>query len=381
MPTITAPAVRIEQDDKVLYLTRFTVAELASPGFYQVRELVVGEEKSGFQRALEERRAQQFAKYIDDVEEQTFLPTSLFLATAGKMAYDTATGEIKIETSGDKKRPFFYMVDGQHRAAGLQRAANRLENDWLRNFPVPAVIATELDFNNQMVQFLIVNTTQKKVSADIEQEILAQFMQEEGVADMPNLPGIITKKMGTVDKAVSLAKHLNSSFSSPWQGKIRKPNSLKGDTTANQKAVVNSLKEFVLIRTHPVAMEDDSAKRGKMLENYWTAVVGEFAPRDNDDMNIPLLKTPGMHIFHYASMSVFKHLVRNGLPFTVQNFRDCFVTASAHIDDDHDALFSPHFWKRSGLVSGFNRGTSLGYAKALSNAVDSMPRHDQKQEK
>lgn len=381
MPTITAPAVKIEQDNKVLYLTRFTVAELASPGFYQVRELVAGEEKSGFQRALEERRAQQFASYIEEVEEQTFLPTSLFLATAEKMAYDTATGEIKIETSGDENCPFFYMVDGQHRADGLRRAANRLGNDWLWSFPVPAVIAADLDFNNQMVQFFIVNTTQKKVPADIAQEILAQFTQEEGVEDMPKLPKIITSKMGAIDKAVSLAKYLNSSPSSPWYGKIKKVNSPKGDTTANQNAVVNSLKDFVLIHGHPVAMEDDNGKREKMFEHYWSAIVEQFAPHDSDDMNIPLLKTPGMHIFHYASIEVFKHLVRNGLPFTVQNFRDCFVAASTYIDDEYDALFSPNFWMRSGVVSSFNKTTSIGYAKALSNAVESIPRNSPKQEK
>ena len=40
MPKITVPAAKIEQDGKVLFLTRFTVADLITPGFYGVPELV-----------------------------------------------------------------------------------------------------------------------------------------------------------------------------------------------------------------------------------------------------------------------------------------------------------------------------------------------------
>jgi len=161
MAQITTPAVRIKQDGKTLFLTRFTVAELTSPGFYRVEELVAGEDV-GYQRELDMRRARRFAEYINEVGERAFLPTSILLATGDSLDYDTDRGEITFEVRGDDSRPRFFMVDGQHRAAGLKEIVNRLDNQWLRDFSVPAIVATELDDAAQMVQFLVVNSTQKK---------------------------------------------------------------------------------------------------------------------------------------------------------------------------------------------------------------------------
>ena len=378
MPKITVPAVRIEQDGKVLYLTRFTVADLITPGFYGVPELVAGgtdRKDEGFQRALDEKRAQKFARYIDDVGVETFLPTSLFLATSEEVAHDAATGAITFETSGDKSRPFFFMVDGQHRAAGLKKAAEHPDKHWLMDFPVPAVIASGLNSTEQMVQFLIVNTTQKNVSTDVAQQILAQFTREDGVEEMPSLPKIILDKMRNVDKALDLVEHLNSSPDSPWQGKIRMANQPKeAGTTTNQKTLVDSLNKFVLTPDHSIALEEDGAKRCKILTNYWTAVAEQFAPSDAESMDIPLFKTAGIDIFHWASPAVFKHLERNAQPRTAENFRACFLSAREFIDDEFGNIYAPDFWQRGGIASGFNKGSSRKYADALSKAVKQIPR-------
>ena len=127
MAQITTPAVRIEQDGKTLFLTRFTVAELTLPGFYRVEELVAGED-AGYQRKKDKRRARRFAKYIDESGKSAFLPTSILLATSDSLDYDTDRGEITFEVSGDNSRPRFFMVDGQHRAAGLKEIAARSED-------------------------------------------------------------------------------------------------------------------------------------------------------------------------------------------------------------------------------------------------------------
>ena len=380
MPKITVPAAKIEQDGKVLFLTRFTVADLITPGFYRVPKLVVGEKDQkdeGFQRGLDEKRAKKFADYIDEVGVEAFLPTSLFLAAEKEkeIAHDAAKGAITFETSGSKLRPFFHMVDGQHRAAGLQKAAEQVDKHWLRDFSVPAVIATGLNDNEQMVQFLIVNTTQKKVSANVAQQILAQFTREDGVEAMPNLPKIIRNKMGAVDKALNLVKHLNRSPDSPWQGKILMANQSKeAGTTTNQSMLVGSLNKCVLVREHQIGLEEDSTKRCKMLTNYWAAVAVQFSP-DGENMDIPLFKTVGIDIFHSASLAVFKHLVRNGQPFTTENFHECLQSASEFIDDGCADIYAPDFWKRGGVASGFNRLSSSEYAAALSRAVEQIPRN------
>lgn len=350
-----------------------------------MEELVVGErgkEDDGYQRALDERRAKKMASFVSEYEEKTFLPTSLFLATAKELQYGAAAGEITFDVSGDKTKPFFYMVDGQHRAAGLQKAAERLDNHWLRNFPVPAVIAAGLDDVEQMVQFFIVNTTQKKVGDDIANEILTQFKKDAGVEPMPNnLPKQTREKMHRgvgIDKAVDLVKYLNSCPDSPWLGKIKMANQPKGTTTANSSTFVKSLNDFALTRRHPLALEPDGMRRNKMLNNYWRAVAGQFMPPNTEVENadIPLFKTNGMDVFHIASMAVFQHLASNGKDFTVDNFRDCLKSAEEFIGDEFANLYSPDFWRRGreGAVVGFNKSRNRKYANALSDAVAQIPR-------
>lgn len=373
MKRITTPAVRIEQDGKTLFLTRFAVAELTSPGFYRVEELVAGEDV-GYQRELDERRARRFADYIDEVGEHAFLPTSIFLATSDSLDYDSDRGEISFEVSGDDSRPRFFMVDGQHRAAGLEKIKSRLDNQWIRDFSVPAIIATELDDTEQMVQFLVVNSTQKKVSDDIAQQILAQFTRESGVADMPDLPKLIRDRIeDRADaQALYLVERLNESEQSPWRGKIQMANETKNArTTAKQSMLVKSLKSHILKLPHPVVLESDKEKQARMLENYWRAIAGEcLGPNPDAGSEIgPLFKTMGVDIFHEASMAVFQYLSTNGFDRTESAIRECLKAAYEHLPDEFAGIFQPDLWKKGGIASNMNKSYTRNYANALSEAV------------
>jgi len=373
MAQITSPAVRIEQDGKTLFLTSFTVAELTSPGFYRVEELVAGKDE-GYQRELDERRARRFADYIEEVGEHTFLPTSILLATSDSLDYDADQGEITFDVSGDRSQPRFFMVDGQHRAAGLKKIASRLDNQWLRDFSVPAIVATELNDSEQMVQFLVVNSTQKKVADDIAQQILAQFTRESGVADMPDLPKLIRERIedGADAQALYLVGRLNAAEQSPWHGKIQmanEPNTAR--TTAKQSMLVKSLKSHILKLSHPIALEADREKRARMLENYWRAITAEcLGPNPDAESEIgPLFKTMGVDVFHEASMAVFRHLSINGPVRTESAIRECLKKAYEYIPDEFAGIFQPELWKRGGVASNMNKSLARKYANALSEAV------------
>ena len=380
MTRITSPAVRIEQDGKPVFLTSFTVADLMSPGFYRVEQLDA-QTAEGYQRVMDERRARRFAKDVEELGKNAFLPTSVFLATEKELEYDSNGREISFET--DRDNPFFLMVDGQHRAAGLRMAAMRLGGEWLRGFPVAAVVATGLDEAEQMVQFLVVNSTQKKVPPDVGQQILAQFTSKAGVEKLPDLPGWIRNQIETSAdlKALELVRHLNESPKSPWQGKIRMANEASATAmTANQSMFVESLKKHVLTRGHPLALEQDGAKRKKMLENYWTAVVRCFlgARADEENQDNPLFKSIGVQLFHQVSKSVFGHLARTR-GFTEDAFRECFsaVAEADTLDDDVRGMFHPDWWQRGGRhASGLNSGAIRNLANKLSDAVEQIDEGD-----
>ena len=379
MTRIIAPAVRIEQDGRPVFLTRFTVADFMSPGFYRVEELDA-QTTDGYQRVIDERRARRFAKDVNDLGQSAFLPTSVFLATERELDYDPEKCELTIET--DKNNPLFLMVDGQHRAAGLEMAAMRLGNEWLQDFPVAAVIATGLGEAEQMVQFLIVNSTQKKVAPDVGQQILARFTRKEGVENMPDLPGWIRTQIdvGADLRALELVRHLNESDDSPWRGKIQMVN--QGKTpgiTAKQSMFVESLKRHVLVHKHPLALQPSDVKRGQMLVNYWRAIVHRFLGTlaDTASQDNPLFKSIGVALFHQTSKSAFGHLTRKGT-FTEEAFSACFDAAeeSDALDDDARAMFHPDWWKKGGAASGLNHKSVRSLADSLSNAIDQIDEGD-----
>ena len=381
MAHIIAPAIRIEQDGRPVFLTRFTVADFATPGFYRVAEFDATT-ADGYQRVIDERRARRFARDVEELGKSAFLPTSVFLATERELDYDSDKREISFTT--EENNPLFLMVDGQHRAAGLRIAAEeRLGNGWLRNFPVAAVIATGLNDAEQMVQFLVVNSTQKKVPLDVGQQILARFTGKKGVEKMPDLPGWIRQQIdiGVDLRALELVRHLNESPASPWRGKIQMVNQNKtSDMTVKQSTFAESLKKHLLAHKHPLALQLSDAKRGKMLENYWRAIVRRFlGPQANEEnQDNPLFKSIGVAFFHQVSKSAFGHLARTG-DFTEDAFRACFDAAaeSEFLDDDTREIFKSGWWKKGGPASGLNSGAIRRLADSLSNAVDRIDEGDE----
>ena len=234
-----------------------------------------------------------------------------------------------------------------------------------------------------MVQFLVVNSTQKKVAPDIGQQILAQFTSRKGVEALPDLPSWIRRQIDTSadQKALALVRHLNESESSPWRRKIRMANQAKAPgMTAKQSMFVESLKKHMLTREHPLALEQDGDKRGRMLENYWRAVVRCFLGHRADDehQDNPLFKSIGVDLFHQASKSIFGRMARMG-DYTETAFRECLDAASESeaLDEGVRAMFHPDWWKRGGPASGINKGAVRKFADALSDAVDQIDAGDE----
>ena len=373
--------MQIVQDGKPLFLTRFTVADLVSPGFYGVNTLGAFD-ADGYQRVADKSRANKFAEYIREAGAHAFLPTSILLATENDLNYDAGQGQIAFEISGDKDDPFFFIVDGQHRVAGLRKVADEapLSNEWLRSFPVAAVVAAGLGPVEQAMQFLIVNTTQRKISRDLEHRILVRFERMDGVESMPADLAPSDRKLiniGIASQAALIVDYLNKSSRSPWCEKIQVANAAKtnGVTTVRESTLAASLKSHVLKYGHPVVFEDDADKRNKMIENYWRAIAARFLPpgADAKTQDIPLFKTVGIDIFHQASMAVFNHLAMKGRDYTEEGFREVLDSASAQMEDECADMFnSPRFWARGRdeKAAGGNKSMSRKYATALEQAVN-----------
>ncbi|MBK6434558.1 MAG: DGQHR domain-containing protein [Rhodanobacteraceae bacterium] len=311
-------------------------------------------------------RSKRLSEYLIDGHEHgdAFLPTSVFLATDKNITFNETTNTISFDIS--EVGPF-NVVDGQHRIAGLVRAAEK--NTELLDFEVPVNIAINLDDISQMCHFLIVNTTQRSVDKAIEQQIVARLTHMTGLEKTPTIPRWIRKQVerGEDARAIDIAKYLNAEPTSAWLGKIRMANDEKDGVTINQKSFINSLKKYVFSANNPLSTSSFDASRPKILLNYWNA-VGEILV-DDSEISTVIYKTTGVDLFHMVSATVFTHLAAKR-DFTKESIKSLLKRGFRNLPDENVAMGHPEWWHRGNVASGINSAAVRKLANSLSEAIN-----------
>lgn len=367
---ITAAAIPIEQLDRMIYATSFTVGDFMRPNFYRIDKLDA-KKNSGYQRHTDDRRIKRFAADVTDTwsKRELFLPTSVFLATTRDLKFEGGKIRFAVSETGP-----FEVVDGQHRIEGLVRAAK--SNPSIETFPIPVNIVVEMPELDQMLHFYLVNTRQKAVDAAVAQHIIARFTRVKGFEKLPGLPKDLDRqvKKGADYHALEIVKYLNASVKSPWRDRIlmegRAPE--RGSHKVPQKSFVAVLKTMVLSLNHPLsAYEMDMSKR--MMENYWRAVVDLLVPDGKEDESV-VLKNNGVWFFHYVSGPIFSWLVTRE-DFTVGEIKKKFQAVFEHMAGEAaDKVPEPTWWLASkknggGQAGRLNRSALLDFAKEFNSAV------------
>ena len=370
--TIKRPAVMIQQGEKTLFATSFMARDFARPDFYRVNRLdpeSANPESGGFQRILQEARAKKLANYAVEAwakGRQTFLPTSVFLATEKKIAFDEQRNEITFRVADVCP---FDVVDGQHRIDGILRAATTRPE--LMGFPIPANIAVETSEVEQMLHFYVVNTTQRAVDPAVGMHIRARFFRMLETHKLPYIPSWISREVerGTDDEAINIIRFLNTTEGSPWQGQIQGPNQIRsGDAgfTITERAFAASIKRSILTTNHPLALFD-SNRRNAIFLNYWRAVERVFTNSETRDKTV-VFKTTGAEFFCRLSAAVVNYANRDR-SYLVEDFERILRSLDTYVSSESAAMFFPEWWKTGGMASGLNRGAADKKAVEFSKAV------------
>lgn len=380
---VRKPAIKIRQGKRTLFLTSFTVKDFLAPDFYRVDHLDV-QSTSGMQRLLNASRARSFGNDVVDADKsnEAFLPTSVFLATEGKIGWDKRGKELYFDADPAQGVCPLDVVDGQHRLEGLKLAAEKSER--LRDFPVSVVIAHKMTEMEKMLQFVTVNTKQKPVDRGVVQHITARFTQMLDVEHLPYLPAWLRREAdkGGDDRALRIVKRLNGDKSSPWCGRIQLADEAKGPRhTISQTSFVTSLKKTVLNKYHPFnATLVDSEKQLAVLNNYWKSVDGLFVA-DHKEANGKATSV----VYKYNGLEFFLsilHAVINVLSpsrtFTVKAITKCIRDAEDHLPPPAALAMVPDYWNPGGPASGMNRAGIGQLAAEFSEAITSAAAEDVK---
>lgn len=369
---IKRPAAMIQQGEKTLFATSFKARDFARPGFYRVNRLdpeSENPESGGFQRILQTARAKRLANYAVESwskGRQTFLPTSVFLATEKQVQFDERRNEINFRAADVCP---FDVVDGQHRIEGILRAA-RSEPE-LMNFPIPTNVAVNTSEVEQMLHFYVVNTTQRAVDPAVGMYIRARFFRMLETHSLPYIPSWINREVerGVDDEAIRIIHFLNSSEGSPLQGQIQGPNQVRSRDThfsVSERAFATAVRKTILTANHPLA-PFSSEKRNTIFLNYWRAVERVFTNSETRD-NTVVLKSTGVEFFCRLSAAAI-NCANWERSYRVEDFERILRSLEAHVPSDSVIMFSPEWWKSGGGASGMNRGAIEKKAAEFSRAA------------
>jgi len=356
---ITLDGVKLNQKGYILYLASATIGDINN--WYELGHFFADiwkrEKEDGYQREPDKQRVMEIAGYIEGKLriEETILPGSVILNIRQKGTIEFAPthpesqkdetiqlGRISIP---DEALPFC-EVDGQHRIRGLIEAYRELKSkkddkfEEIKSYPVPFTIIEGLDRATEAIQFVVINTTQKKVDPALVLRILHKRFRDKSERLEFFLKG--TWRLW----AVEICDQLNSDPNSPWCEKIIAPGDVRKGRVITDQNFVNSL-ETVYPKLEPDIVKTYLPLYWKAIKSLWPECTGDNA------VSYSLQRTNGINTFHWLFPYIYFKSVSLG---------------SAKLKDISENLklvrkkFGPSFWKRGGEAKVY---TSRGAQKEL----------------
>lgn len=314
---LSAFAIRFRQKrpDVNLYVTALPVKDLL--GRY-TSDTYRSDNPSGYQRQVTPSRVRQMSTYLR--AEEGMLPTSIVLcirqphrAQFEPVGTETGGGESGLLTISPDVR--LWVVDGQHRLSGLERALKKDKAKWVGDYPLPVVIVEGIDQYEEMRYFHVINTRHKGVPTDVVDRHLLSMREAEGV-------GLIERegeKGYQRARATKLTDVLNNDPASPWRGMIRMPGEpLRPEHTMRQHSMVSSLDPVVndgLIRR----VTDEEA--AKLLLNYWNAAKALWGSAFEEPREYVIQKSLGAGALHQIFSDVME-LCRAADDYSTEKMND-----------------------------------------------------------
>ena len=220
------------------------------------------------------------------------LPNSVLLNARDEVEIVEEGGLARLRIPDSVK---LWVVDGQHRLAGLRVAIEEEEDLRFKDYLIPVVVTVGLDEAKEAEQFRVINETAKKVRTDLARRILALLMStREGRQQL--------RSQQRMWEAISsqVIDLLNTDENSPFHRRIQQPNEKKSARhTVRELSFSSSLKP--ILNTFPY-QDWGSQKVADQLRDYWEAWCRAVPECFDNAEDYVLLLTPGIFSLHEVAL-------------------------------------------------------------------------------
>ncbi len=303
MPELRINAVILHQRDQSLYMFSLPSNTLRNICWVLPRSRDNPEE---IQRALDSAKLQSIGEFLK--KENSFLPNSLVLnlsksvrfepsgdGKSGTLIFPSDGSENKGKPITDNTNKYGYILDGQHRLVGFDRAPGIIFD-----LPVTAFLAADDSLGKKV--FTDINSTQTKVSP-----ILLQAIQFE-----------IGELQPEKQAAVSVARRLNDQIDSPLHKMVR----FNPDERGKISSVTLSTYIRPIIGADGQLVEKNENQRVQILRNYFQAYKELYPQAWSSKVHV-LTKTIGLHVMCGVFSRVYQRCERyEGQQTTVEAFKN-----------------------------------------------------------
>lgn len=355
------PAFKINQPcglNKAIYIGKIKVTDLIDKTQFAVRFWDInkkGSDEQGYQRKPKDPRVMKIARYFEKTNNP-ILPPAILVSTDEIVKY-------KNDQICLGRFPY-WVVDGQHRIAGLRYAIEELGLNELKKIELPIVILSNYKTIEEAKQFDILNSTQKKIRTDLAQ----QLMRDICLRDETEYQKIIDEAKDWTLKTLPIMDKLNETEKSVWYQSIVYPNQdRKATHIINQVSFISSLKP--LFKTGSLSDIKDVDVSYRILNNYWLALKKIFPDAFLQSKDYLIQRTPGVFSLHLLLNSIIPFI---GIKKTSQkDFEE--ILDKKIFDSEFEKIKERRsgFWMRKGGEAG-TYGSMKGFKIMADGFIDKL---------
>jgi len=323
---------RFEQNGQAMF-----VGAMKSSDVIQIADVDVRDEHTnpnGYQRHRDEARCRRIAEFIN--KPTSALPGSILLNLRDSATFvsnpESSSGVLLIP----KKKGTAWIVDGQHRMGGFEYTK--------REFILPVVFFRNLPRRQEMINFSIINDTQKGINTSLTLSLLGEL--RENLEDWKI-------------KAHDIVHRLNRDPDSPWFEHINMTGAKGMHRPVNLASFANALKP--LLRQHSFFQTMELSDQVLLLKRFWNVNRDMFPNAWSEPRRHILLKTLGVYAMSQVAAYVFELCAAHGGDFSQERMQE-YLSPLAGFD-----------WHRD--TSPFRAlGGMKGCKEASAMLIDKLPK-------
>lgn len=364
-------ATQFIQNERVFYLVTIPAGDLINLTAVDVWS--DDDPESGYQRAPEVSRIREIAAYAAD--EDAIMPMGGLLNARAKEKegkhYGTvlefkplngSKGNVRQGTLTIPESALpLYIVDMQHRINGYRWAIEENNQEELKSFPLVCTIADGLTKMEEVDQFDIINTTQKKVRTDLARQLKALYLDDPDRRKQLDATNKLWEARGAV-----VARMLRQN-PGVWFEKIQPPNTRKKDmptAVMPETSFVTSLKPVLRMPYFSLISEEQIVQ---LIQSYWAAIIKIFPEAFADPNQYVIQKSNGVFSLHMIAPQVFE-LVRNqGHKMDTDGFYAVLNCLGEELDGSY-------FWQNDNPYGAARYGGMKGFSFLAAELRNILPK-------